>query len=76
MHIITMLMLTSFLMRPGVWTDNTKRKQSYDAALATLQDEMPIIYLYHQVWIWALTKNIKGFTGYPDGMIRLQGVSF
>jgi peptide/nickel transport system substrate-binding protein len=59
-----------------VWTDNTKRKQSYDAALATLQDEMPIIYLYHQVWIWALTKNIKGFTGYPDGMIRLQGVSF
>jgi peptide/nickel transport system substrate-binding protein len=59
-----------------VSTDTAKRKESYDAALAILQDEMPIIYLYHQVWIWALSDKIKGFVPYPDGMIRLQGVSF
>ncbi len=36
---------------------------------------MPIIYLYHPVWIWALDDAIEGFTPYPDGMIRLHGVS-
>ena len=38
-------------------------------------EDMPIIYLYHQTWIWALTTKIDGFVAYPDGMIRLQGVS-
>ena len=59
-----------------VSTDNAKRKESYDAALAILQEDMPIIYLYHQVWIWALDDKVQGFVPYPDGMIRLQGVSF
>lgn len=59
-----------------VSNDNAKRKESYDAALAILQEDMPIIYLYHQVWIWALDDKISGFVPYPDGMIRLQGVSF
>jgi peptide/nickel transport system substrate-binding protein len=56
--------------------ETAKRKESYDAALAILQDEGSIIYLYHQVWIWALSNKVKGFVAYPDGMIRLQGVSF
>jgi peptide/nickel transport system substrate-binding protein len=59
-----------------VSTDNAVRKESYDAALAILQEDMPIIYLYHQVWIWALDAKVEGFVPYPDGMIRLQGVSF
>ncbi|MGB5557579.1 MAG: ABC transporter substrate-binding protein [Paracoccaceae bacterium] len=56
--------------------DLATRKQSYDAALDILAVDLPIIYLYHQVWIWALSNKIEGFTAYPDGMIRLQGVSF
>jgi peptide/nickel transport system substrate-binding protein len=56
--------------------DMATRKESYDAAIAILQEDMPIIYLYHQAWIWALDDKVQGFVPYPDGMIRLQGVSF
>jgi peptide/nickel transport system substrate-binding protein len=56
-------------------TDPAARKESYDAAVAKQQEDMPIIYLYHPVWIWALNKSVSGFTPFPDGMIRLQGVS-
>jgi peptide/nickel transport system substrate-binding protein len=53
-------------------TDSAVRKKSYDAAEAILAEELPIIYLYHPSWIWALRKNVTGFVAYPDGMIRLQ----
>jgi peptide/nickel transport system substrate-binding protein len=56
-------------------TDAAARKANYDAAGKLLSAEMPIIYLYHQTWLWALSDKIKGFTAYPDGMIRLAGVS-
>ncbi len=59
-----------------VSNDPAKRKESYDAALAILQEDMPIIYLYHPVWFWALANKVEGFVPYPDGMIRLQGVKF
>jgi peptide/nickel transport system substrate-binding protein len=55
-------------------TDNAVRKQKYDAAAQILNDDLPIIYLGHQAWIWALKKNVTGFVPSPDGMIRLQGV--
>ena len=55
-------------------TDNAARKQKYDAAARILNDDLPIIYLGHQAWIWALKKNVTGFVPSPDGMIRLQGV--
>ena len=42
---------------------------------AILAEDMPIIYLYHQTWLWALSNKVAGYTPYPDGMIRLQGVS-
>ncbi|HMF67509.1 MAG TPA: ABC transporter substrate-binding protein, partial [Phyllobacterium sp.] len=55
-------------------TDNTVRKQKYDAAAKILNDDLPVIYLGHQSYIFALKKNVTGFVPYPDGMIRLQGV--
>ncbi len=55
--------------------DVAERKANYDAALAILAEDMPIIYLYHQTWLWAMTTKLDGFVAYPDGMIRLQGVS-
>jgi peptide/nickel transport system substrate-binding protein len=54
--------------------DNAVRKQKYDAASAILQDELPMTYVGHQSWIWALNKKVTGFVPYPDGMIRLVGV--
>jgi len=58
-----------------VSTDPETRKASYDAAREILIDESPLIYLYHQTWIWALDNAITGYVPYPDGMIRLSGVS-
>ena len=55
--------------------EQAKRKASYDAAREILIDDMPIIYLYHPTWIWAMSSKLEGFVPYPDGMIRLQDVS-
>ena len=52
-----------------------ERKPIYDAAQKILADEDPIIYLYAQPWPYALSKKVQGFTPYPDGLIRLRGVS-
>lgn len=56
-------------------TDMATRKASYDAAQKILNDDLPIIYLYHPTWLWAMNKKLAGFVPYPDGMIRLSGVT-
>ena len=33
-----------------------------------------IIYLYHPKWLYAHTARLSGFTPYPDGVIRPQGL--
>ena len=58
-----------------VTTDEAARKESYDAAAKILNEEKPIVYLYHETWIWALDDDIEGFVPYPDGMFRLSGVT-
>ncbi|RVT81677.1 ABC transporter substrate-binding protein [Rhodobacteraceae bacterium CCMM004] len=67
--------MDKFLNEARLSTDPAVRKESYDAAIAKQQEDMPIVYLYHPVWIWVLDNDIDGFTPYPDGMIRLHGVS-
>jgi len=57
-------------------TDLEVRKEKYDAARDILNADLPIIYLYHVTWIWALSDTLEGFTAYPDGMIRLENVKF
>jgi len=59
-----------------VSNDDEDRKAKYDAARKILAEDLPIIYLYHQTWIWALDKKVEGFVAYPDGMIRLANVKF
>lgn len=54
--------------------DEAVRKQKYDAAAKILDDDLPVIYLGHQSWIWAIKKEVTGFVPSPDGMIRLLGV--
>jgi peptide/nickel transport system substrate-binding protein len=39
----------------------------------TLKD-LPIIYLWHNKWLYAATAKLSGFTPYPDGLIRPQGL--
>ncbi|HXZ06593.1 MAG TPA: ABC transporter substrate-binding protein [Paraburkholderia sp.] len=56
-------------------TTAAERKPLYDAAQKTLADEDPIVYIYVQPWPYVLSKKVQGFTPYPDGLIRLRGVS-
>ncbi|WP_276121201.1 ABC transporter substrate-binding protein [Pararhizobium qamdonense] len=55
-------------------TDSAVRKAKYDAAVTILNDELPLIYLGHQAYLYGYSKKITGFTPSGDGMIRLTGV--
>jgi peptide/nickel transport system substrate-binding protein len=55
--------------------DPAERKSLYAEATAILSQDLPIVYLYHDTWIWALKEGVEGFVPYPDAMIRLQGVT-
>jgi peptide/nickel transport system substrate-binding protein len=54
--------------------DQAARKKLYDAAQKILSSELPIIYTYFPVWLWATSTKLEGFTANPDGMIRLAGI--
>ncbi|KAA0968208.1 ABC transporter substrate-binding protein [Aureimonas fodinaquatilis] len=55
--------------------DFDQRKALYDQATATLIDEVPILYLAHESYVYGMKKGVEGFELYPDGMIRLNGVT-
>ncbi|WP_312930714.1 ABC transporter substrate-binding protein [Agrobacterium cavarae] len=55
-------------------TDDAVRKEKYDAATKILDDDLPLIYLGHQAYLYATSKAVTGFTPSSDGMIRLTGV--
>ncbi|MDO5530110.1 MAG: ABC transporter substrate-binding protein [Paracoccus sp. (in: a-proteobacteria)] len=55
--------------------DPAERKALYDEANAILQDELPLIYLYHTKYLYTLRDGIEGFVPYADGIIRLRGIS-
>jgi len=52
-----------------------ERQALYQAAQDILQDDLPIIYVYHQPWPFVLSNAVQDFKPYPDGMLRLKGVS-
>ncbi|PYE85540.1 ABC transporter substrate-binding protein [Pseudoroseicyclus aestuarii] len=55
--------------------DQAERKELYDQARDILNEDAPLVYLYHETWTWAIDDAIEGFVPYPDGMIRLSGVT-
>lgn len=52
-----------------------ERKALYDQAQALVIGDGAIVYLHDQPWPYVLSKKVQGFTPYPDGLIRLRGVS-
>jgi len=56
--------------------DQAARIALYDSAQKILTSDLPVIYIYSEPRIFALTKKIQGFTAHPDGMIRLENVRF
>jgi hypothetical protein len=35
---------------------------------------MPLIYLYHQHWVFAYSAKLQGYKQPPDGIIRPQDI--
>ncbi|HEX3883914.1 MAG TPA: ABC transporter substrate-binding protein [Stellaceae bacterium] len=55
-------------------SDPATRLAQYKIAAEHLLKDRPIIYLWHPKWLYAATTKLQGFTPYPDGLIRPQGV--
>jgi peptide/nickel transport system substrate-binding protein len=54
--------------------DATRRAAAYDKIARQVQQDRPIIYLYHRHWLWAHTSKLSGLRTVPDGMVRVQGL--
>ncbi|MCR8632879.1 ABC transporter substrate-binding protein [Paenibacillus radicis (ex Xue et al. 2023)] len=52
-----------------------KRKALYDDTMRILNDEIPEIFLYHEANLMGFSKEVKGFTYVPDGLIRTATLS-
>ena len=51
------------------------RLAHYAKVAERVLDDRPIIYLWHPKWLYAMTAKLSGFTAYPDGLIRPQGLA-
>jgi peptide/nickel transport system substrate-binding protein len=68
--------LENLLQAARLTSDRDARKRAYDGVMRILLDERPIIYLWHQTWIWGFTADLQGYVPYPDGLIRLRDVKY
>ena len=50
------------------------RLAHYRKVAEHVMHDRPIIYLYHPKLLYALSAKLAGFTPYPDGLIRPQGL--
>jgi peptide/nickel transport system substrate-binding protein len=56
-------------------TDTAERARLYRQAAAIYLKDRPVLFLYHYTWLWGASAKLQGFTPYPDGVIRVKGVS-
>jgi peptide/nickel transport system substrate-binding protein len=54
--------------------DVPKRQALYTKAAEIYLKDRPIMYLYHQKWLFVHSAKLAGFKPLPDAMIRLEGV--
>jgi len=52
-----------------------ERMAAYAKLAAITLADRPIIYLWHQKWLYAMSSKLNGFMPYPDGLIRPQGIT-
>jgi peptide/nickel transport system substrate-binding protein len=57
-----------------LYTDPAKRKVAYEKAVAQIEADRPLIYLYHQALIFAHSAKLQGYKQPPDGIIRPQDI--
>jgi peptide/nickel transport system substrate-binding protein len=51
-----------------------ERLAQYAKAAERVVADRPLVYLWHPKWLYAMTAKLAGFTPYPDGLIRPQGL--
>jgi peptide/nickel transport system substrate-binding protein len=51
-----------------------ERLKHYAKVAEQVLADRPLIYLWHQKWLYAMSAKLAGFTPYPDGLIRPQGL--
>ena len=58
-------------------SDRDRRKELYDQVMEILHEDAPYVYLFHnnQTTDFAMQPTVQGFEPYPDGILRLAGVS-
>jgi peptide/nickel transport system substrate-binding protein len=54
--------------------DPAERLPHYVKVAEHVLADRPIIYLWHNKYLYGMTKKLAGFTPYPDGLIRPQGI--
>ena len=57
-----------------LYTEPAKRKAAYEKAIAQIEADKPLIYLYHQALIFAHSAKLQGYKQPPDGIIRPQDI--
>src|ERR671916_1577573 len=58
-------------------SDRDRRKELYTQVMEILHEDVPYVYLYHNnaTTDFAMQPTVQGFEPYPDGILRLAGVS-
>ena len=58
-------------------SDRDRRKELYGQVMEILHEDVPYVYLYpnNQTTDFAMQPTVQGFEPYPDGILRLAGVS-
>ncbi|HHG8774661.1 TPA: ABC transporter substrate-binding protein [Raoultella planticola] len=64
-----------WLTQARLSNDRAVRQPLYDKVVNQLQTDMPIAYLYFEPRIFGLNKKVQGFKPYPDGIVRVAGLS-
>jgi peptide/nickel transport system substrate-binding protein len=68
--------LDSLLNRAREITDIAQRRALYREASDLIGARRNVLYLYHEHYIVAYPKNLKGYKGVPDGLIRIKGTAW
>jgi peptide/nickel transport system substrate-binding protein len=68
--------IDALLNRAREVSDVDQRRGLYREAIDLFTARRNIIYIYHQNYIVAFPKNLKGYKAVPDGLIRVKGTSW
>jgi peptide/nickel transport system substrate-binding protein len=67
--------LDGLLAQGRAVADRNARKPIYQKAVQTIQRDAPIIFLFNQRSAFGHKAVVQGFKGFPDGIVRLEGVT-